>query len=56
LHLREEALTRVQEDCSPGRFQEDLRTILGLRKPHVWTAAVDSTLRDPDPAAIRLDS
>jgi GT2 family glycosyltransferase len=56
LHLREEALRRAGEDYSLGRFQENLRTILGLHMPHAWTAPVNGMFTNSNPAAIRLPS
>ena len=52
LHLRESALKRAQEDCSPTRFEQNLRMILGLRTANSWTAAINGKLSGSHPAAI----
>jgi glycosyltransferase involved in cell wall biosynthesis len=53
LRLREAALRRAQADCSPARFEQNLRMILGLRAVNTWTALLESGASIPNPVAVR---
>jgi O-antigen biosynthesis protein len=54
-HLREEALKRVRQDCSPERFERGLKWILERCKPLLSTANVD-TVVDSSGSELRVPS